>query len=160
MMKRVFLFWILCVVYVAPCLAQENTVAVQPSFSAIIVKDIDASIAWYEKVFSMEVLNKVHLTKRGIKQANLRSDTFSLELIELSNSIDPEPILSEAGNKARMQGFFKMGFYVPDFDAWIAHLKQHEVLLGDVVEDPVSYNRMVIVRDPDGNRIQFFEEEN
>ena len=57
-----------------------------------------------------------------------------------------------------MGGFFKFGMKIPDFDQWISHLTDAKAEMhGEVVIDPVSEKRMLIIKDPDGNRIQLFE---
>ena len=45
-----------------------------------------------------------------------------------------------------------------DFDTWVARLKATGVeFQGDVVIDKTSGKKMLVVKDPDGNRIQLFE---
>ena len=81
-----------------------------------------------------------------------------VELIELDNAITLQKTISNYHDKMRFKGFFKMGFLVSDFDAWIAHLKKVKATFyGRIVTDSLSKNRMVIITDPDGNRIQLFE---
>lgn len=63
------------------------------------------------------------------------------------------------GPKTRLQGFFKFGLQVAQFDDWMTHLEKAGVTFhGRVVNDPVSGKRTVLIKDPDGNRIQFFEQ--
>ncbi|MBO6524105.1 MAG: VOC family protein [Balneolaceae bacterium] len=51
-----------------------------------------------------------------------------------------------------------MGFKIQNFDSWVKYLREKQVSFrGDVVNDPISGKKMVVVLDPDGNRIQFFE---
>ncbi len=82
-----------------------------------------------------------------------------IELIEIKFSLDPSKIIESKPKGTRVQGFFNFGFKVKEFDEWISHLEESNTLFqGEVVADPVSNKRMVIVLDPDGNRIQLFEE--
>ncbi len=47
---------------------------------------------------------------------------------------------------------------VTDFEKWIDHLTNEKVdFYGSVVTDDTTGKRMVIITDPDGNRIQIFE---
>lgn len=95
----------------------------------------------------------------GFRNANLKRDNHALELIELQTALAPEEAISEFGPKTRLHGLFKIGFQVSDFDQWLNHLETMEVNQhGQVVKDPVSGKRMLIILDPDGNRIQLFEE--
>lgn len=126
----------------------------QPYFSAFIVSDIDSSIHWYSDILSFELLNKTENEERGFYQANLKRGKTLVELIQLAGTQSQ----TEAAPNVRLEGIFKIGYKVEDFDSWIIYLKDRKVTFrGDVVDDPVSGKRMVIIIDPDGNRIQFFE---
>ena len=58
----------------------------------------------------------------------------------------------------RIIGLFKIGFVVTDFEKWVDHLIDKEVdFCGNIVTDDNTEKRMVIITDPDGNRIQIFE---
>ncbi|MEP1094122.1 MAG: VOC family protein [Cyclobacteriaceae bacterium] len=131
----------------------------KPYFSAIIVSDIDTSIEWYSENFGLEVVNKVENEVRGFKQANLKRGAMWIELIELDNASKQAELLKDLPPKTKIEGYFKFGFTVSEFDRWVNFLTDAEVdLYGSVVQDPNSGKRMIIVLDPDGNRIQLFEE--
>ena len=106
----------------------------------------------------MELINLDHFPDRGFSQANLRSEMIHIELIQTSSSITLEDVLENAPAKSRVSGFFKMGLALKDFQTTIDRLKTQGVkFAGSVVKDPLSGRRMVIILDPDGNRVQFFE---
>ena len=127
-------------------------------FSAIIVSNIETSIDWYSNSFGFKVLNKVVSKERGFKQANLKCGTILIELIELKSSLTPKNLLKDHPKKTKIDGFFKFGFLVSDFEKWVTHLKQLKVAFyGSVVRDPNSNKKTVLIMDPDGNRIQLFE---
>ena len=129
-----------------------------PYFSAIIVTDINASIDWYSNILGFTVLNKVESEARGFKQSNLERGNILLELIELEVAVDATDVVPNYNDKTRLIGFFKCGFLVTDFDKWMAYLTEQKVNFhGTAVTDPISGKRIVIVKDPDGNRIQLFE---
>lgn len=51
-----------------------------------------------------------------------------------------------------MQGFFKFGLTVTEFNKWVEHLKTVKVEFnGTVISDLGTNKKMVIVNDPDGN---------
>lgn len=138
--------------------AQDKLSDPEGSFIAIIVSDMDVSIAWYQDVLGFEVMNQVAVPERGFKQANLNRGKMDIELIELNNAISQEEALTNHPANTRIGGFFKFGFQVNDFDEWFLHLTNKNVeFYGSVVRDPVSGKQMLIIKDPDGNRIQFFE---
>ena len=156
-MKPFFLFVSLCLM-TPNCLSQENTSSIQPYFSAIIVSDIENSIDWYSKRFNFTVISRTNLEERGFKQANLKIDSFLLELIEIEGTFDAKKAIEENTEYKFVQGFFKIGFQVNDLNFWIEHLKNEKTdFFGDVVSDPNSGKKMLIIKDPDGNYIQLFE---
>jgi len=136
-----------------------NLPAPKPYFSAIIVSDIDTSIEWYSKSFGLEVVNIEENAERGFKQANLKRGAAWIELLELDNASTQAELLKGLPPKTKIEGYFKFGFTVSEFDDWIKFLTEANVdLYGSVVQDSNSGKRMIIVLDPDGNRIQLFEE--
>ena len=131
---------------------------IAPYFSAIIVKDLDTSLNWYIEKLGSTVFNRTELVTRGIKQANLTRAGMAIELIELGTAVTRDTLLANFPPKTKIQGFFKLGFQVKDFDKWVNHLEKTNVsFYGDIVNDPVSGKRMVLITDPDGNRLQLFE---
>ena len=131
----------------------------KPNFVAIIVGNIDTSIKWYSGKLGFELLNRTEDEDRGFKQANIKRGSASIELIETSTSINSKEILDEKPRGSQIRGIFKFGFYIADFDHWINHLSELEVdFHGRVVQDQSTGRKMIIIKDPDGNRIQLFEE--
>ena len=129
-----------------------------PYFAAIIVSNMDTSLQWYQEKLGFKVLNQVNMTDRGFRQANLQRGKALIELIELSAALHPKEILKSKSKKTRIGGFFKFGFTVKQFDKWLSHLQSCGAEFnGKVVVDKNSGKRMVIINDPDGNRIQLFE---
>lgn len=159
-MARLIISFIFILGFLNQGLAQKNELSqLQPSFMAIIVSDIDTSIKWYQEMLGFEVENRLDLSDRGIWQSNLKNSGMRLELIQTSSMINSKELLSERGSKVKLTGFFKIGFTVKDFDGQLSFLESREATFhGRVVADPVSGKRMVIVLDPDGNRIQLFEQ--
>ncbi|MDW3210386.1 MAG: VOC family protein [Reichenbachiella sp.] len=129
-----------------------------PYFNAIIVSNMDSSLVWYQQTLGYEVLNSKQFPEMGFKQANLKKGNASLELIELNSAIDPKELILNYDSKTKVLGLFKLGFQVDDFDLWIAFLKLKQVSFnGGVVKDETTGKRIVIILDPDSNRIQLFE---
>lgn len=128
------------------------------SFFAIIVEDMDTSLLWYQEKLGFSLQNETNLPQRSLRQANLKKDQIHLELIEIASALKPAEAIKDFSSKSKITGFFKMGFRLLDFDAWLVHLDKVKIdWLGKVVNDPLSGKRMLIILDPDGNRLQFFE---
>lgn len=129
------------------------------NFFALIVADLDSSIEWYANIASFEVLNRNVVDEMGLRQANLSNGIARLELIELTSSKSISDLVSDYDPRIRVEGLFKIGFTISDFDLWLSSISNLvEINQSEIVIDPVSKNRMIILRDPDGNRIQFFEQ--
>jgi catechol 2,3-dioxygenase-like lactoylglutathione lyase family enzyme len=157
-MKRAIIIFNLILVSFIGYAQSDSLPPPEAYFSAIIVNDIDASIDWYSSNFGFEVLNRVELEGKGLRQANLKCGNTLIELIELTSSVSPQSLLEDHPKKTKIDGFFKFGFLVSEFEKWVDALKQSEVeFYGDVVTDDLSGKRMLLVKDPDGNRIQLFE---
>ena len=152
----VFLF-----LFTTPIYAQslDDNLDISPYFTAIIVSDLDSSIEWYGNVFGYEVINRNEAEHIGLVQANLKTETSLLELIQLETSLSIEEAIPNYNPLNRIQSIFKIGFKVDDFDSILERIQMLDVeVLGDVVSDPVSNTRMIILLDPDGNRVQLFEQ--
>ncbi len=158
-MKKYLLLILLAISFVGMSQV-ENLVPPEASFSAIIVTDMEVSSSWYQEVLGFEILNETQNMERGFQQKNLKHGSVHIELIEIKGTLTPETLLENQPKGSRISGFFKFGMKVPGFDAWMMHLQKKEANIhGNVVTDPVSGMRMVIVKDPDGNRIQLFEKQ-
>lgn len=134
---------------------QSKPLELSEGFAAFIVSDIEKSINWYTKNLGFELVSQTNFEKRGVKQANLRLGNTKIELIESRSSIDPT---KNNTKKVLVQGIFKVGFIVSKFDKWKKHLiKQELITEKDIVKNPIDNKRMLIIKDPDGNRLQLFE---
>ncbi len=119
---------------------------------------MDSSLVWYQQTLGYEILNNRQFPEMGFKQANLKKGTSMLELIELKSAISPSEVVPNYNSKTKVIGLFKFGFQVEDFDQWVTFLRLKQVQFnGDVVKDEITGKRMVIVLDPDRNRVQLFE---
>ncbi len=154
---QLILVYVICSLYSG--YAQNDTIPdLEPYFSAMMVKDMDSSLLWYTKNLGFSVLNENEVKTIGLRQANLKRGNILIELIELKSAVSPKNVIPNFNNKTRLIGFFKIGFLVSDFQKWINHLKKSDVnFYGKEVIDPISGKKMIIILDPDGNRIQIFE---
>ncbi len=150
----------LLIVLPATSCAQVHTLPdPKPSFAAIIVSNMKNSIEWYSEKLGFKVINQTESEERGFKQANLKRGSVHMELIALHNSITPGDILAKKPRGTKINGYFKFGFSVQAFDDWVEFLTKADYEFhGRVVKDNTSGKRMLIIKDPDGNRIQLFEE--
>lgn len=154
------LLFLIVLLSVNPAIAKtQQAPELNAHFSAIIVEDMERSLAWYQKVLGLSVINQIDMMQqRGFHQANLKNKGLQLELIQTNKTFGAKTLLADKPKKSKVAGFFKLGFVVEDFDRWLAWFTKHQVkLYGSVVNDPVSDKRTVLFLDPDGNRLQLFE---
>lgn len=131
----------------------------KPYFSAIVVKNIDSSLAWYKKVLGVQLRNRTDAPERGFVQANLHNGEMLIELIQVDSSLSKEKILKGQPPKTTVQGYMKFGFMVKDIDGLYNKLKDQNIkFTGRMVTDPVNNKKTFLVNDPDDNLIQFFEQ--
>lgn len=157
-MKKALIIFILSCLSLS-CYSQKNKLPnPEAYFSALIVDDMKVSIDWYSTYLGFKVLNKREFPDSGFKQANLKCGDIFIELIELDAAVSPKKVIPNYNAKTRIKGIFKIGFQISKFDAWIRHLtKLKAEFHGRVVKSNESGKKMVIIKDPDGNRIQLFE---
>ena len=152
-MSRIFIFCLLI------CgLSNLHAQDMKPYFSAVVVNNIDSSIAWYTKVLGLKLRDRTDAPERGFRQANLLKDDMLIELIEVDSSLAEKEILEKYPPRTRMRGFMKIGFSVQDIDGLFSLLKQQNIkFTGRMVTDPVNNKKTFLINDPDDNLIQFFE---
>jgi catechol 2,3-dioxygenase-like lactoylglutathione lyase family enzyme len=129
----------------------------QPYFSAIIVRNLDTSVAWYQSLFDLRVKDRQSLPERKIRLAILESPSFLAELIEDPSALDRRKLLANSPEGTNIQGHFKIGFKVTGMDGLLKRLQILKVPVERIYTDSVSKKRNFLIQDPDGNLIQFFE---
>jgi catechol 2,3-dioxygenase-like lactoylglutathione lyase family enzyme len=129
----------------------------EPLFAAVIVNNVDSSTAWYQSVFDMKIKNRIDDTQNGFRVMIMESSTFLLELIENKSWPDQKKLLSGKPAGTRIQGFFKIGFTVPDMDACLKRLAALKIIPERIYTDADTKKRNFLINDPDGNLVQFFE---
>ena len=148
------LFFILFVIAAGVVHAQD----MKPFFSAVVVSNIDSSIAWYKKVLGLQLRNRTDAPERGFIQANLHNKEMLIELVQVDSSLVAGKILKDHPPKTRIRGFMKFGFIVKDIDGLYKQLEDQNIkFTGRMVTDPVNNKKTFLINDPDDNLIQFFE---
>lgn len=129
----------------------------EPRFLAVIVSNVDSSTAWYQSVFDLKIKNHIDDTQKGFRVMIMESSTFLMELIENKSWPDQKKLLADQPEGTRIQGFFKIGFKVPDMDACLKRLAALKIIPGRIYTDSETKKRNFLINDPDGNLVQFFE---
>ena len=157
MLSRFFLN-ILFFFLVHSLFGQSNSIfKYEPHFSAVIVKNVDTSAAWYQTVFNMKIKNRINDTGNGFRIVIMESSSFLLELIENKSWPDQKQVLSGKPEGTRIQGYFKIGFKVADMDDCLKQLAVYKIVPERIYTDSETKKRNFLIEDPDKNLIQFFE---
>ena len=134
---------------------QSSSFQVDSYFSAMIVKNIDSSVKWYQSVLGLKT-KFLPGTPQGIRVAILESPRIVLEIIENNAWLDPKEYLKGKPEGTRLHGYFKIGFKVTTMDSFIEHLNNLNISIPRIYKDD-SGKRNFLVEDPDKNLVQFFE---
>lgn len=138
--------------------AQKQLPDPEAYFMSLIVKDVNQSLEWYKGTLGFNVINEMGSEDGDYHIYILERGEVLLEIMELKSSLDPKEELDTKDGKLYLQGIFKLGFMLADFDSWIDYLKKEKIEFhGKVVKDEKLGKRMLIIKDPDGNYIQLFE---
>ncbi len=142
--------------------AQENDARFKPHLAAFSVLDIEKSTVWYESLgFILDTV--VTYPDNGLKIGNLGLRDFQIELVQFDERIKIafEDLPNEYSN---INGFIKFGFLVHDLNKLVKTLESKGV---NAIAGPADLPRLkskhpwperfYLVKDPDGNYIQFFE---
>ena len=126
------------------------------NFIAIIVSDMDTSLKWYQDELGFQTVDFNDVPERGLKQANLSAGSNRLELIYLESLVKTDSTENKARTSLQL-GLFKIGFNVSNFDQFLQNNLDINAEDERIVVDSQTNKRMIIIKDPDGNRIQLFE---
>lgn len=134
----------------------QNPFEFKPSGSAVVVSDITKSVQWYQSVFGLR--EKTRMEDAGnYKVVILEESNIMIELLELKGSVVRSSVLSAKPQGTEIQGHSKIFFTVTDIDQCLAHLKKLNINVPQVWTDQTTKKRNFIIKDPDGNMIQFFD---
>lgn len=127
---------------------------------AITVTDLDASVAWYERVFGIQ--HRLDAPHDGGLGKVLADDAWELMIVLHRHDANDGTGFTETAT-----GLDHVGFAVPtraDLEAWQAHLEAHGVVPVDVANRPLTqspiadepYGSVLVFRDPDNVQLEFF----
>lgn len=114
-------------------------------YFAVMVGDIDRSIAWYKTAFGLEQLDDLKDEKGAWRIVNLSSKSLFVELIWDSRR----------GKQKNERGFFKVGFSVADVSVIAERVGAASGAKPRIIDDEKHNIRIVQLRDPDENVLQF-----
>jgi predicted enzyme related to lactoylglutathione lyase len=132
-----------------------NGLAKAPVYFAISVPDLGASVKWYAE--NLGLTASVLLDGGPSKVAILQGEGLLVEIVQPPNA-SAEAKGPGPDEIHLRRGLFKVGFYVKDLDATVAHLQKKGVrLLGSAFSDEKLGLRSILILDNNENIIQLFE---
>ena len=149
-MKKIAILFSICI-FSYTVFAQDAsprpwvTAPIAPQYFAVGVDDIARSVAWYRTAFGLKQLDDMKDPKGSWRIVNLSSDSLFIELIWDSRT----------GKERNGQGFFKVGFSVADVNVIAERAGAATGEKPRIVDDEKHKIRIVQLRDPDGNILQF-----
>ncbi len=135
----------------------------QVKLLAISVSDINTSIDWYGKLgFKLEDAVQEY-PDYNLKIGFLRQGNFYLEILEQGGALKASELLPS--EDSYLGGVFKLGFRVQNIQQLYDDLKHQEDIafvtgIGDLPPSdlPIDWpSQYFLIRDPEGNMIQFFD---
>ncbi len=124
---------------------------------SLSVSSIDIMARWYESILGFKRITPRLTFTENSDYCFLSVKDFKLELVEDKHSKpfrrDDPPLHSI------LQGATHFSFKVADLSSTIQHMKDNtvEIVIEDFTVTDIK-NRIMIVRDPDGNLVEFIEE--
>lgn len=119
-----------------------------PQYFAVYVEDVVTSAAWYRDVFGLRALGGSEADDGSWRIENLRNGQLFVELIYDDRTRDVD----------RALGFRKVGFYVSDVDVVADRVERAKGERPRVVEIEEFGQRILQIKDPDGNTIQLMSQ--
>ena len=134
--------------------------AAQLHHIALTVRDLDASVEWYEQVFGIK--HQMDAPHEGGEARLLTDDTFSLVIVLHRHDANTGETFLESRT-----GLDHVGLGVPtrdDLVAWQAHLESHGVARAAAADRPLTqsaiadepYGSVLVFRDPDNLQLELF----
>jgi|GEM_PF-947411 len=115
-----------------------------PFYFAVKVANMERSTEWYQQVLGLEMLDETWIRNDSLGIVNLMNERLAVELIFDARS----------SSKGLTQGFFKVGFHVPNVGEIADRIERKTSSRPGIVNDEKRGIRILQLKDPDNNTIQ------
>ncbi len=155
----------LCVA--ASCTSAKNndSVEYEPALVGLNVKDLDETTDWYVRNLGFTIDTTMIFPSYGLKINMLVLGSFKLELTCFDDAVEIDRNLLP-NDYSNVHGFIKLGFVTNDLAGIVSQMNRAnvETIAGPADLPPLKSgepwpDRFYLVKDPDGNYVQFFEGE-
>jgi catechol 2,3-dioxygenase-like lactoylglutathione lyase family enzyme len=140
---------------------QSPLATVRPYLMSLSVANLDLSVRWYHEMLGFRETRRLKMPGSSLRISFLELNGFRLELIEFKDSVSFAAIQSKfpaVDDRAKVQGFGKLAFVVTSVGEVAASLKIKKVkFVREVTQEKGTGETWFIIKDVDGNWLQFFE---
>ena len=127
-----------------------------PTFFALSVADLDASVKWYEDMLGLTAKRLPGNVEA--KVALLTGAGLVVELVQHSKAFEVTTRVPELEKRYLAHGLYKVGFHVADLDKTVERLKKRGASFkGGTFTDDVLKAKSALLLDNAGNIIQLFQ---
>ncbi len=125
-------------------------------FWALSVANLDRELAWYRDTLGFTV-HSVGTQSSGARYALLQQGAALIELLQVPMAKSLAEVAPGLTDPSRLRGFFKGGMVVSDVEGLSRQLHVRGVRFAfELTEPNGGPYRVLGVRDPEGNLLQFF----
>jgi catechol 2,3-dioxygenase-like lactoylglutathione lyase family enzyme len=156
--SRVFLLWTFAAGSLVAPFAQQTDPPFQTSgaFFALSVPDVSATAKWYREKLGMKVVLEPPRSAEA-SVVVLEGGGLIVELLQHNEAKPLRSIAPNVGENFKVHGVFKAGVIVDDFDRTIAAFRARGITIAfGPYPKSATQRANAIIRDHDGNLIQFF----
>ena len=122
----------------------------------VSVPDLDAAIAWYDRVLGFALDKSFYIPPARAKAAMIRKGPLRFELFEPEDGAPLPEGRSHPPSDIRTHGNKHVAFRVADLEAFIAEMDEKGIEVPFVVRE--DFGKGCFIRDCAGNLIEFVEE--
>ncbi|MCC9312447.1 VOC family protein [Kitasatospora sp. RB6PN24] len=124
--------------------------------ACLSVADLPRMAEWYRTVLGFTLIRGLELPQFDAEVAYLGNGAQVVELVRVANGIDQRRPLPP--NHGALRGLSQLAFYVADLAATASELKARGAeLVTEPTDAPALGVRVVFVRDPEGNYLEFIQ---
>lgn len=135
--------------------------SIKPHTIGIVVSDINKATKWYENILDLKLYKEMAFPEYDSLKINfLKGKDFQLEIMEKKTSFHINSIIPDYSlNKKPLIGFSKVAFTVPNISTLFEKTKKLNVqIILAITEDKEFNTKYFIIKDLDGNVLQFIEQ--
>jgi catechol 2,3-dioxygenase-like lactoylglutathione lyase family enzyme len=144
-----------------PAQINDSSISIKPYLNSITVSNLDSTIMWYHNNLGFNLTKKTEMPEYSLRIAFMELDNFHLELIEFKEFVSYSEIKNYfkiISDRAKIQGFFKLGFLVDNLQKITERLKRNSVKFErNITQDKELGVKFILVDDNNGNAIQLFQ---